>query len=125
MLTALCSTHRHLIAIHVHYIRVNKPDLLILRPTQHTTHDYIHTYSLLLPQIRSELAIVQNDAKLLTEMLTALGDSDDVGGNEIILELAGTLIEMQERMMALLDVLLNEDVSGQSWGWSRVEWSGV
>ena len=53
-------------------------------------------------------------------MLTALGDSDDVGGNEIILELAGTLIEMQERMMALLDVLLNEDVSGQSWGWSGV-----
>ena len=64
-------------------------------------------------QIRGELSIVQNDAKLLTEMLAALGDNDDVSRNEIILELAGTLVEMQERMMDLLDVLLNEDVCGQ------------
>lgn len=61
-------------------------------------------------QIRQDIAAVEADVTLVSEMIRALEPHKRVHDDELILEMAGTLEEMQERVMMLLDQVINEDL---------------
>ncbi len=60
--------------------------------------------------LADELAVVGNNAIMLTEMLQALEEGERVDSSDIIAELHTACEQMQRRLMALVEQVVNEDI---------------
>lgn len=66
-----------------------------------------------LAKLRSELDIVEGNVRVLNEMLSELQPGDENADDyELLVELNKTCREMQKRLVALLERIANEEVTG-------------